>query len=459
MKFIRNAMALIVSVILMLSFASCSSTPQYSFDETLQKGYAMLPLAKDTAKEYTLEIAQGANNKYILTGYSNGTTGTFSLKVIQNGSYKYYKNLFLVQEDYLYVNMNDTLSAAESEAYFIFSEPVELYNRYLAIPQGYTLLKDFEKTVKDKAFTSVAAARNNASNSRGPYNYCLMFSTEQAKTLLDDIASKLTAEKDAIALKLDSSVRTLSGEKYELYEQIMAYLNDAIDIDTNEQIKDYVLLGEYFVDKMLQEVSKLSNAIQANEGYLYEGFSYGGKSGDSFTKYFEFCKSDNTILGSVTLTVSTIDPPNVFTSVDNQVSVEDFLRILLSNVKNFKGVGYETSDFPYAVTYTDKSLTAVESNDLFTANYVFTFAGKRITSYEVTIKTYEDSIHNALSRLYLNNGFTLLEDKSEGLIAGTSSGVLKFVIETLPNEYMSASDPVTLYNTIQELGLPFTYGR
>ena len=136
--------------------------------------------------------------------------------------------------------------------------------------------------------------------------------------------------------------------------------------------------------------------------------------------------------------------------------MEDFVGSMLTNVKNAKGVGYETNDFPYVATYTASQLTLTETNDLYKAVHVFDFTGAAATKYTVTFYTYDEDIHIALQNKYNSMNMQLQQSTTDDLLNGTGSGVLIYKTDSLNSKY-GAKDPIELLAQLEKLGVP-TYG-
>lgn len=457
MKKMTKIVSLLLVVVTLLGLTACSNTPDFTVDETLQKGYAMLDPAGDTTKIFTLTINQGDKYAYTLNGRISDGSILSSLTVSRNGLKSNHKNMFLVNNGNLYVNMNGAMSAAESEIGFTWTDTSAMQNRYLTIDNGYTMGKELLDTIKTSVFADWSTKRTAAENNKGDYQYNLIYSGETMKTMMDSFITKSTANADSITEQINNGIKTLCGTSFDVYETSMHYYQDKIDIDTEQVTGDYETQGEHFCNLLQQELTALNNLLTADGSYIAENFSYSNKEGaESFVHMISLCDKDGTAFGKVTLEVAQADVDKIDPSVYNYLTMEDFIGSMNTNIKNAKGVGYETNDFPYVATYTANQLTLTETNDLYKAVHVFDFYRGAVNEYTVTFYTYDMYIHNALTNKYNSMNLQFAASDTDKLEAGTGSGVLQYTSDAMGGKY-AASDPVELLKLLETLGVP-TYG-
>ena len=457
MKKLMKIVSLLLVVTTLFSLAACSSTPDLSVDEMLQKGYAMLDPNGETTKNFTLTINQGDKYTYTFNGRISDGSIMSSLTVSRNGLKSNHKNMFLVNGGKLYVNMNGAMSAAESEIGFTWTDTSALQNRYVTIDNGYTMATEFGTLLKTSAFADWATTRAATENGKGNHHYNLTYSGDQLTTLMQALIDDSAASATTLKEKIDGNIKTVTGESFSLYEMALHYYQDQVDIDTEEVTGEYESHGTHFTNLLAQELGALQNLMKLDGSYISESISYNNdKKGEAFTHIIAFCDANGATFGKISLEISTATVDKIDPAIYNYVKMEDFVGAMLTNIKNLKGVGYETHDFPYVATYTATELTLTETNDLYKAVHVFEFAGGGVHKYTVKFYTYDQNMHYALAAKYDTMNMTQEYSKTEELEAGTGSGLLQYSTEGISSKY-SAKDPIDLLKQLELQGVP-TYG-
>ncbi|MBQ8806237.1 MAG: hypothetical protein IJZ68_07095 [Bacteroidaceae bacterium] len=457
MKKMTKIVSLLLVVVTLFGLTACSSTPDLTVDEMLQKGYAMLDPAGETTKNFTLTINQGEKYTYTFSGRISDGSIMSSLTVSRNGLKSNHKNMFLVNGGKLYVNMNGAMSAAESEIGFTWTDTSAMQNRYLTIDNGQALMKEFGDSLKTEVFADWATTRTATENGKGDHHYNLTYSGDTLHTLMQSLLDKNAAVAAARGEKIDANIKTVTGAAFENFETTMGYYQDKIDIDTEKVTGDYISNGTHFNDLMVQELTALQNLMNLQGSYIMENVSYNADDeSESFQHIITFYAEDGSAFGKISLEVSRAEVDKIDPTIYNYLTMEDFVGSMLTNVKNAKGVGYETNDFPYVATYTASQLTLTETNDLYKAVHVFDFTGAAATKYTVTFYTYDEDIHIALQNKYNSMNMQLQQSTTDDLLNGTGSGVLIYKTDSLNSKY-GAKDPIELLAQLEKLGVP-TYG-
>lgn len=457
MKKFTKIISLFLVVLTLFGFTACSNTPDYSVDEMIQKGYAMLDPGGDKTKTFTLTIHQGEKYVYTFSGRLANGSILSSLTVSRNGLKSNYKDLFLISGENLCINLNGAMSATESEIGFAWTDSSALQNRYLTISNGYTYAKDIYNDLKTNVFSDWATTRTGASPKDGDFDYNFKYDNANAKMLLSTIATKAGSYKENVSSKFDGYIKTLTATAFELYEQSLRYYQDKIDIDTEEVTGEYISTGTHFADLIKQEVDSLSAFVDAEGSYITEGVSYSEGDNPEFAHKIMFCDKNDKTFGSISLTITQKNADKIDATSYSYVTMEDFVGTMHTNIKNTKGVGYEKNDFPYIATYTANQLTLTETNDLYKSVHVFDFSGSGVSKYTVTFYTYNLKMHNALMNKYNGMKMKFITSSTDELKAGTGSGVLQYEVDSLGGDY-SASDPIQLLALLEQIGVP-TYGN
>lgn len=450
-------LSLIFAIAMLVSLVSCTREPTITVDEALQKGQTMLFAADETPRDFTLDIVKDKNYEYIFTGHSCGTQALISLQIIHNGLISNYKNLLLIQGDNMYLNLNNALTISEVEADFIFSETLDLQGKYLEIKSGASTIHDLTQHMQQVFVDTIP--HTNATFVRGTNTYKTVYTHDSSKDIMAEIATSTLQNKSHIVEALSDCINSNIGNAFDTYKTAFAYLNDCIDIDTEELTGDYVLLDEYITSAIISETQAYANLMALDGYYMSEEFAFNAITLPKFEYSLKFYDNKNVMFSSIYFAMTEaekIDDSLAQLSKESHslITSEAFMDVLLTNAKNAKGVGYETNDFPYSLTYTNDQLTATETNDLYRAAYVFRFSGRRITSYTVEFFTYETYIHNALAQKYDSLGYEMLDDDTSALITGTGSGYLKFTTDIISPRYSEANSTIELFDIIQEIGLP-----
>lgn len=457
MKKMTKIVSLLLVVVTIFGLTACSNTPDYTVDEMLQKGMAMLDPSGETAREFTLTIAQGEKYNYTFNGrIANGALMS-SLTVSRNGLKSNYKNLFLVHDGNLHVNLNGAMSASESEVGFTFTDSSALQGRYLTIPNGYNITKEWMTYLQTNCFAGLKNTRTEQETVKGNYHYNYKYSGAAAiDGILGAALNDTTSKTEEATKKYDEYIQAIVGDAGETFDTVMLYLNDCIDIDTEEIIGEYESLGQHTTSLLAQELTALKNLISIEGSYITEGIYYTTDRGETFQYTLTFCDASGAAYGKIDLLVKAaeVEAPNP--DIYTYITMQDFLGTFLTNVKNVKGVGYETSDFPYTAVYTANRLTLTENNDLYKVTHVFDFSNGSVSKYTVTYYTYEMYMHNALKNKCESMNLQYVNSASDELSAGTGSGYLEYTSQGLGARY-SASDPIELLELLKEIGVP-TYG-
>ena len=457
MKKMTKIVSLLLVVATLFGLTACSNTPDLPVDEMLQKGYAMLDPAGETTKNFTITINQGEKYTYTFNGRVSDGSIMSSLTVSRNGLKSNHKNMFLVNGGKLYVNMNGALSAAESEIGFTWTDTSAMQNRYLTIDNGYTMATEFANLVKSSVFADWATTRSATSNGKGDAQYNLTYSGDTLKTLMQAMIDDSNASAKTMQEKVDGNLKTITGSAFDLYETSLYYYQDKIDIDTEQKQGEYESHGTHFTTLLTQELGALKNLMDIEGSYITEKISYNtGKNGASFYHAITFCDKDGKAYGKITVEISEASVDKIDPSIYNYLTMEDFAGAMLTNIKNAKGVGYETNDFPYVATYTANQLTLTETNDLYKAVHVFDFSGGGVHKYTVTFYTYDYDMHYALQKKYDTMNMTMEHSTTDELEMGTGSGVLRYKSEGVSGKY-DAKGPIELLKQLELLGVP-TYG-
>jgi hypothetical protein len=456
-----NKMTKIISLVLiaitLFGLTACSNTPDISVDEMLQTGYTMLSPNGETTKKFTLAISQGEKHHYTFSGRVSDGALISSLTVSRNGLKSNYKNMFLVNNGNIHINMNGAMSAAESEIGFTFTDSSALQGKYVTLKNAAASMNEFLTHMHTTTFADWVALRAAKENEKGDYNYNFTYSGDEVKQLLADVATDAKANESTTAEKLDGYIKSWSGDATDIYNMAMLYLQDMVDIDTEEVLGDYETKGTHFTKLMEQEIAALGNLMALDGSYITEGISYSNKREVVFQHTITFCDKNGNAFGSIDFQISEENVDKIDMSVYNYITFEDFLGVFLQNVKNTKGVGYETNDFPYIATYTATQLTLTETNDLYKCTHVFDFEENDLRKYTVTFYTYDTSMHNALMHKYDAMKMKLVANELDALTEGTGSGVLQYESETVVSKY-DASDPIELLKLLEQTGVP-TYGK
>lgn len=456
MKKYTKIISLMLAVVISFGLTACSSTPDYSVDEMINKGYAMLDPNGEATRTFTLTIKQGEKYSYTFNGRISDGSILSSLTVSRNGLKSNYKNLFLVSGDTLCINMNGAMSATESEIGFVWTDSAALQNRYLTIENGYTYAKEIYNSAHTNVFTDWATTRSSTSSGKGEFDYNLTYEHDNAVALLNTISTKAESNAINVATVIDNHLKTLAGTSYDIYEKSLNYYQGKVDIDTEEITGEYVPIGVHVTTLLKQEVKSLQNLLASDGSYITEGVTYSDKYA-SFSHLIAFCDKDDNIYGSIQFDIAEEkDVAPIDTSVYNYISMEDFIGTMYINIRNAKGVGYETDDFPYIATYTGNQLTLTETNDLYKSVHVFDFINKQVSQYTVTFYTYDRKMHTALTNKYNGMRMKLVTSSTDALDAGTGSGILQYSCESLNSKY-HAEDPIELLSLLEQIGVP-TYG-
>lgn len=454
MKFFTRILSLSIALAMLLTLTACNSKPDTSLEDSLKNGLLLLDTSKDTNREFTLQIKQGSGYEYCIDGTITKDTMLASVTVLHNGLKSSYKNIIAAKGNDLYINLNNAMTATEDETDFIFTDVQTLQGKYLLIPNGKVALTEWFSEMYKTNVCAWSDARKNQESIKGDYDYNFEYSHDASINLLKGMSEKLDAAKNSPAILLDKHINDITKDTTEDYNKILAYLNECIDIDTEEVLKEHETLGKRYERLWLQELNALTNLLSQDDAYITEGLSYSSKDKESYSHEVKFCGADDKVFGSLTLSVNVVDnveqiSPDAFSTI----SLQDFMPIMLTNVKHAKGVGYEVSDFPYDVTYTTNQLVAVESNGLYKATHTFIFNYDNPTDYSVSFETYELYIHEALIKNYDGTPLRLTMESSDALRSGTGGGLLSFSTTNIPSEY-SCSGPVELLNILKELGVP-----
>jgi hypothetical protein len=453
MKQSTRILSLLMALVTILTLTACNSKPDVSLDESIKGGLSLLDTSKDSNREFTLQIQQGDGYEYCIDGTITKDVMLASVTVLHNGLKSNYKNIIATKGNDLYVNLNSTMSAVEDETDFLFTESLPFHGKHLLIPNGKTALTEWFNEMYKTNVHVWSEVRKNQESCKGDYDYNFEYSHDTSIKLPTEMSAKLSASSNSSATILDKHMNDITKNTSEDYNKILSYLNDCIDIDTEEVLKEHETLGARYERLWGQELNALINLLQQNGAYITEGLSYSSKD-ESYEHKITFYGKDEKIFGSLHLTINTVDKVNPVSPDTFQIiSVEDFMPVFLSNVKHAKGVGYETNDFPYDVTYTSNQLVAVETNGLYKATHTFTFNYDNLTDYSVAYETYEVYIHDALMRDAEGTALRLMSESSDALRNGTGGGQLTYSTTTIPGEY-SCSSPVELLNLLKELGVP-----
>lgn len=457
MKKMTKIVSLLLIAVTLLGLTACSNAPDFTVDETLQKGYAMLDPAGETTKNFTLTINQGEKYAYTFSGRISDGSILSSLTVSRNGLKSNYKNMFLTNNGKLYINLNGAMSASESEIGFKWTDTSAMQNRYLTVDKGYTMGKDLFNTLKNTVFSEWSTKRASTENSKGSHQYNLTYSGEALKSMLNSFITQSATNTETLTKQINANIQTLTDASFDTFKTSMHYYQDKIDIDTETITGEYETHGTHFCNLLQQELTALSNLLTADGAYVTENISYSDKEGaESFTHIISFCDKDGTAFGKITLEVSQANVEKIDPSIYNYLTMEDFIGSMNTNIKNAKGVGYETNDFPYVATYTASQLTLTETNDLYKAMHVFNFERSAVVDYTVTFYTYDMYIHNALANKYNSMNMRFVASDTDKLVDGTGSGVLQYTDDAVAGKY-EASDPIELLKLLESLGVP-TYG-
>lgn len=453
MKMFKRITALCLALVLSICLFGCSSEPEISLADSLAKGQELMNPAGETDRQFELTIEQGSNYKYLISGVMKDGKMIASVVVTHNGMKSTYKNLFIVDGNHFGINMNAALTALEIEQSFEFAESDALQGKYLHLENGYKMLTEYQSYLHSLNKTYIDGLRGATENTgRGGYEF--IYSAEALKPVLTDMSNALTASKDANIAKVQGYVTELCGTNIDDYQRAMAYLQDCIDIDTDEVLKEHEQSSTHVYNLLVQELQALTNLLTAEGSYVRETVLYSEAEGASFTH--EICMNDKNEkqIARINLTVSTNS--EVATINPNEctyVQMKEFLPLLLTNAKIHKGVGYETSDFPYEVTYTQSAITLVEQHDTYRAIHFFDFTNGRLNKYTVTFETYDYNMHNALTYKYQQLGYQVATNNSSALSAGVGAGVLEVYSEGLPAEYNTGSI-IQLLDSIKKIGVP-----
>ena len=453
MKMFKRITALCLALVLSICLFGCSSEPEISLADSLAKGQELMNPAGETGRQFELTIEQGSNYKYLISGVMKDGKMIASVVVAHNGMKSTYKNLFLVDGNHFSINMNAALTALEIEQSFEFAESDALQGKYLHLENGYKMLTEYQNYLHSLNKTYIDGLRGATENTgRGGYEFT--YTAEALKPVLVDMTNALTTSKDANIAKVQGYITALCSSNIDDYQRAMAYLQDCIDIDTDEVLKEHEQSSTHVYNLLAQELKALTNLLTAEGSYVRETIGYSEAEGASFTH--EICMNDKNDkqIARIHLTVSTNNEvATINPSECTYVQMKEFLPLLLTNAKIHKGVGYETSDFPYEVTYTQSAITLVEQHDTYRAVHFFDFTNGRLNKYTVTFETYDYNMHNALTYKYQQLNYQVATNNSSALSAGVGAGVLEVYSEGLPAEYNTGSI-IQLLDSIKQIGVP-----
>lgn len=454
MKKLTRILSLLMVCTMLLTFTACNSKPDTSLEESLKGGLSLLDTEKDSNREFTLQIQQGDGYEYCIDGTITKDVMLASVTVLHNGLKSNYKNIIATKGNDLYVNLNSTMTAVEDETDFVFTDSLPFHGKHLLIPNGKTVLTEWFNEMYKTNVHVWSDTRKTQESGKGDYDYNFEYDHDTSAKLPTEMLSKLSASSKSSATLLDKHMGEITKDVNEDYNKALAYLNECIDIDTEEVLKEHETIGARYERLWEQELTALSNLLTQESAHITEGLSYSNKDEESYEHKITFYGKDEKVFGFLHLTITTVDKVDaVSPDAFQTISVKDFMPVFLSNVKHAKGVGYETSDFPYDVTYTSNQLIAVETNGLYKATHTFTFNYDNLTDYSVAYETYELYMHEALMRDAEGTALRLTTESSEPLRNGTGGGQLVYSTTNIPGEY-SCSSPVELLNILKELGVP-----
>ncbi len=452
MKKFKHVVALLLTIATLLSLVACSSSPKYTEAEATASGYALLNPAEGNDREFNIHIIQGSSYEYILEGVVKDKKSYTSLTVLHKGLKSYYPNLFVVDGDNLFVNLNSAMTATEDQVDFLFTESKELQGRFLEIPNGRVLINELIQAFQQAGMNELVTAREQQEPNGKGYAFDRIYTNEATKNTLSAMQTKVETNKQALIDKINNVADTWSGDDKETLNTILQYLNGCYDMDDKLVKEEYPSLGEHILGNVIQEITKLATFAQESDVQLEEGITWDSKT-NAFTHDFILWKGDD-IVGCIYVSTSNgTDADTSKVDITKKIGASSFLPILLQNAKNAMGIGYETNDFPFEATYTSNTLTLRESNDVYSAEHIFTMSGGTVIDYVIHIDTYEYYMHDALKRKYEELGYTCTTNNSASLEAGTGSGVLAFHTYTISASY-NCDNPVLLLSIMQQIGVP-----
>lgn len=454
----KSIVAILLLLCMVFALAACNRGPEYTLEETLQKGHDMLQFTEGINRTYKLTIdKKDTDTQYVITGTSSGTAAKFSLAITEKGLSETYTDIAAVKDKTLYINMDNALSLAEkmSQGDFRFSDTVDLYGKWLVIENGDAYLRDLTNKMRTNIFDGFEENRNTLTSVRGNYTFNYSLEHENAAAIGKDISDKAAAYAGTLQNDIEADIAAIATGKSDEYRKIMAYLQNAVDIDTGKEIEKYVLVGELFKTKLTEWFADFAAMMAEGDSYIQEGITYGVAEKPVFKYRIATYNKDKKEQLAVILEVREVADEQDVAFKDKLIDAPLFIDKLLVNVKNAKGVGYESDDFPYDVTYDMMSLTATEKNDMYNATYTFEFSGKVISKYTVKFMTYNSKIHEALRHKYEELGYITKTDYTDTLMyTDDTSGVLEMSTDRIPSAYSSAKNPVELYDILKQKGLP-----
>lgn len=454
MKKLTRILSLLMACAMLFSLAACSSKPDASLEDSIKGGLSLLDTTKDSNREFALQIQQGDGYEYHIDGTITKDVMLASVTVLHNGLKSNYKNIIATKGNDLYLNLNSTMTAVEDETSFMFTDSMPFHGKHLLIPNGKSILTEW---FNEMYITNVHAWSNTRQAQeaiKGDYDYNFEYNHDTSVNLATEMLNKFNASNNSSATLLDKHLTEITKDVNEDYNKALAYLNECIDIDTEEVLKEHETLGARYDRLWAQELTALGNLLKQDGAYIKEGLSYTTKDGESYEHKITFFGKDDKVMGMLKLTVTTVEQVDAVSPDTFQtISIQEFMPTFLSNVKNAKGVGYEVNDFPYDVTYISNQLVAIETNGLYKATHTFTFNYDNLTEYNVAYETYELYIHEALIRNAEKTALNLTAESSEALRNGTGGGYISYSTGTIPEVY-SCNSPVELLEILKQLGVP-----
>lgn len=454
MKKLTRILSILMACVMLFSLTACSSKPDASLEDSIKGGLSLLDTSKDSHREFILQIQQGDGYEYCIDGTITKDVMLASVTVLHNGLKSNYKNIIATKGNDLYLNLNSAMTAIEDETSFMFTDSMPFHGKHLLIPNGKSILTEWFNEMYKTNVHVWSNARQDQEAIKGDYDYNFEYNHDTSVTLTTEMLNRFNASNNSSAALLDKHITEATKDVSEDYNKVLAYLNECIDIDTEEVLKEHETLGARYDRLWAQELTALGNLLKQDGAYITEGLSYTTKDSETYEHKITLFGKDNKVLGMLKLTINTVDKVDSVSPDSFQViSVQEFMPTFLSNVKNAKGVGYEVNDFPYDVTYTNNQLVATETNGLYKATHTFIFNYNSLTEYNITYETYELYIHEALVRNAEGTALTITAESSEALRNGTGGGHLSYSTGNIPNEY-SCSSPVELLEILKKFGVP-----
>ena len=446
----RKVIIIIIAVVLVASIAAAvilSQMQSADIDKDMTYTETMKDIfekAKSDSyhKQASLYINEKMNNgvniTYSLSTSGNETISNSDLRVNKNGIIKRYANICVRDSENLYLNTEALLSLLSDESISVMlSDSDYTANTYIKSP-GFS---EQSMTAIDAWVGKAISNRETAASekTRTDRYYTYSYTGEEYNKLLQSEAS----------------------EKNTMYEILSKSAHNRLSEYTKESL---ALLSERFGSETLNE---LFEKIKS----LFKVFETATENNDEITvtetcssstskcEYRVSIKSEEETLAEFEITFDFVKAEIENPLKDSKViEYEKIMEKLADEIKDTLNDAYEFDDIWDGFTIDGNTLTFVKYEDGVDIAEEFEFLGNKLSSYTVTYRTKELSIHYALRNHYsADSNFVIVRDSTP---SEENTGLLVCRTESsnyFPEGYSSCSSPEQLYDLLSSI-YPFMKG-